>query len=30
MQERADAIGAELKINSLSGEGTQVSVRWQA
>ncbi|MGW8251539.1 MAG: sensor histidine kinase, partial [Anaerolineales bacterium] len=30
MQERADAIGAELKINTLSGEGTQVWVRWQA
>jgi two-component system nitrate/nitrite sensor histidine kinase NarX len=30
MQERADAIGAELKISSLSGEGTQVCVSWRA
>jgi nitrate/nitrite-specific signal transduction histidine kinase len=30
MQERADAIGARLEISSLSGEGTRVSVSWQA
>ncbi len=29
MQERADAIGANLFIDSQPGEGTQVSVMWE-